>query len=39
MYNNIAAILYRLVPLYRDLLRYLVDVQAGQPIGGGETTE
>jgi hypothetical protein len=39
MYSNIAAILYRLVPLYRDLLRYLVDVQAGQLIGGGETTE
>ena len=39
MYSNISAILYRLVPLYRDLLRYLVDVQAGQPIGGGEKTE
>jgi len=39
MYSNIATILYRLVPLYRDLMRYLVDVQAGQPIGGGEETE
>ncbi|MCI4409542.1 MAG: hypothetical protein JHC26_10660 [Thermofilum sp.] len=39
MYSNISAILYRLVPLYRDLLRYLVDVQAGQAIEGGEEEE
>lgn len=38
MYSNISAILYRLVPLYRDLLRYLVDVQAGKSITGGEET-
>lgn len=39
MYSNISAILYRLVPLYRDLLRYLVDVQAGQALEEGEETE
>jgi len=36
-YTNIATVLARLVPLYRDMMRYLVDVQAGEAIGRGET--
>jgi len=36
MYTNIATVLARIVPLYRDMMRYLVDVQAGEAIGGGE---
>ena len=35
-YTNIAAVLARLVPLYRDMMRYLVDVQAGEAVGVGE---
>ena len=36
MYTDIATVLARIVPLYRDMMRYLIDVQAGEAIGGGE---
>ena len=37
MYTNIATVLARLVPLYRDIMRYLIDVQAGEAVSVGET--
>ena len=36
MYTNITTVLAKLVPLYRDMMRYLVDVQAGEAISKGE---